>query len=384
MKKKHKLRNILLIIVLIIAIIASGVFAWWWYFDGGETYYRYTWHKIQEPFTFSKTTNTDSIYSEDYYRDVIKKYFSEEDDVFIDECVENSIIIPGLKSTRTLEKSTAHEVSICTSMTPQGIALNDDYILISAYCQTKQHNSVLYVLDKNTHEFIKEVVLPDKSHVGSVAYDSNRDIIWICCYQEDKKIAFVCSFTLEEMENYQFDDTYSPIKYSMQFPINTQKRASFMNYYDDCLYIGYFESNLKSESTIQQFKLKDDGSIETYGNEMNKIYDDEPEDYALPTSLFYINGNAQGMSIDDEMIFITSSHGSDKDSIFKMFQYVTDEDGNVDARDDASLATFNLPVMAEDIFVTTDQHIYVCFESGAYAYRARKCDHIDRILYLPV
>lgn len=371
------------IILILLCVIGSSVFAVWWFKFDGEGYYRYTWHKIHEPFTFSHKTNTDSIYSEDYFKETLEKLYPDLEEDDIEKMVNGSYIIPGLKSTRTITESTIQDVDICTSMTPQGVAITDKYVLISAYCQTKEHNSVLYVVDKESHDFIKEVVLPDKSHVGSVTYDDVNQIIWICCYEEDTKVAFVCSFTLEEMENYSFDDAYLPIKYSNQVPINTQKRASFMNYYDGSLYIGYFESNLKSESTIQEFKINEEGTLETYENEMAEIYDDEPEEYALPTSLFYINGNAQGMAIDDEMIFITYSSGSINNSKFKMFNYELDDDGNVDARDDSTLVEFDLPVMAEDISVASESEIYVCFESGAYAYRARLCDHIDRILYLP-
>lgn len=383
MKHKNKLLRIILIILLSITLIASAIFAYWWFLGGGEGYYIYTWHKIHEPFTLSKKTNTDSLYSDDYYKNILKEYFNDVDEEEINTMFDHSIIIPGLKSTRTITESTIQDVDICTSMTPQGVAVTEDYVLISAYCQTKEHNSVLYVVDKETKEFIKEVVLPDKSHVGSVTYDSLNKVIWICCYEEDTKVAFVCSFTLEEMENYSFDDAYLPIKYSNQVPINTQKRASFMNYDNGYLYIGYFESNLKSSSTIQKFKINSDGTLETYENEMAQIYDDEPDQYALPTSLFYISGNAQGMAIDDDMIFITYSHGSVNDSTFKMFQYIEDDDGNVDARDDAKVASITLPVMAEDLFVTDDQMIYICFESGAYAYRARDCYHMDRILVMP-
>ena len=40
-----------------------------------------------------------------------------------------------------------------------------------------------------------------------------------------------------------------------------------------------------------------------------------------------------------------------------------------------------LPPMAEEAALEEDD-LYICFESAAYAYRARKTDHIDRILVL--
>ena len=50
---------------------------------------------------------------------------------------------------------------------------------------------------------------------------------------------------------------------------------------------------MKAETTIQEFEIPDDGGLKETGNLMSDVYDDEPDAYALPASLFYINGNAQ-------------------------------------------------------------------------------------------
>ena len=207
--------------------------------DGGEAYYHYIYRKQHEPFTFSRKTNTDSIYTEDVFMNTMKKYIDADESV-LDEVKNNSFCIPGLKSTRTLTDNQANEISICTSMTPQGVVFSEDYIFISAYCCTKQHNSVIYMLDKNTKELIKEIVLPDKSHVGSLAYDSYYQNLWVCCYEETKKVAFVCALSISDCISYDFEEKYLPVRYTMQYQIDTQKRSSFMNYYNGSLYIGYF------------------------------------------------------------------------------------------------------------------------------------------------
>ena len=68
-------------------------------------------------------------------------------------------IIPGLNATETQVFGEKNTSSICTSMTPQGLAVTEDYLLVTAYCHTNTHNSVIYVIDKKTHEFVKEIVL---------------------------------------------------------------------------------------------------------------------------------------------------------------------------------------------------------------------------------
>ena len=32
--------------------------------------------------------------------------------------------------------------AVCTTMTPQGLAVTEDYVFVSAYCHAKKHNSV--------------------------------------------------------------------------------------------------------------------------------------------------------------------------------------------------------------------------------------------------
>ena len=87
-------------------------------------------------------------------------------------------IIPGLRYTRTFLNAQGTKQAVCTSMTPQGLAVTDEYVLVSAYCHTEKHNSVIYVINKETHRFIKEVVLPGLPHVGGLAYDSEHDMLW--------------------------------------------------------------------------------------------------------------------------------------------------------------------------------------------------------------
>ncbi len=46
------------------------------------------------------------------------------------------------------------------------------------YCHAKKHNSVIYMINKESHRFIKEIILPGQPHVGGLAYDSEHQILW--------------------------------------------------------------------------------------------------------------------------------------------------------------------------------------------------------------
>ncbi len=55
-------------------------------------------------------------------------------------------LVPGLKQTVTKKNGS---ITTCSKMTPQGLTLTSNYIIISAYCNCGQkHNSVLYMLDQ--------------------------------------------------------------------------------------------------------------------------------------------------------------------------------------------------------------------------------------------
>ncbi len=81
---------------------------------------------------------------------------------------QGTYVIPGLIETQTLDKT--GKVAECDEMTPQGVTIADDYILISAYCHKHEHNTVLYVLSRDDHKYLKTIVLENRPHAGSIAY----------------------------------------------------------------------------------------------------------------------------------------------------------------------------------------------------------------------
>ena len=149
---------------------------------GSYLAYAFIYRGRNEPPTKRKTTNQEAAYYT--LRGQIQMLSQKEELMafaFEDHKKEReygTYIIPGLKYTRTFLNAQGSEQAVCTSMTPQGLAVTDEYVLISAYCHTAKHNSVIYVINKETHRFIKEVVLPGLPHVGGLAYDLDHDMLW--------------------------------------------------------------------------------------------------------------------------------------------------------------------------------------------------------------
>lgn len=139
-------------------------------------------------------------------------------------------VIPGLKNTRTLLTEKGATPAMCTSMTPQGLAVTEDYVLISAYCSTQKHNSVIYVIDKEKHNFIKEVVLPGQPHVGGLAYDPEHKILW---YSSNiNGIAQAVSIKMDTIEAYDYDDSHLPVDTLQTVSLYGIVRDSFMTFYE--------------------------------------------------------------------------------------------------------------------------------------------------------
>ena len=143
-KKKTMFGHIRSIISILLVVGIIG---------GSYWYYAFQYRAEVEPETNRKVTNTDSVYTMEQYLKTLKrnqtvyKYACDEAEVDNDY---GTYVVPGLKSTRTLKVKGDGEAEVCTSMTPQGLAFTEDYILVSAYCKTKAHDSVIYVIDKES------------------------------------------------------------------------------------------------------------------------------------------------------------------------------------------------------------------------------------------
>lgn len=103
---------------------------------------------------------------------------------------------------------------ICDTMVPQGIAMVDDVILITAYdgidgykselkmhsykkeyrdkltkeASHEVHNSVIVAIDKNTKNIITTIELPDQNHVGGIAVDDQNAYI---AKSQDEQISVI-------------------------------------------------------------------------------------------------------------------------------------------------------------------------------------------------
>lgn len=275
-------------------------------------------------------------------------------------------VIPGLKTTRTFQTSEGDVPAMCTSMTPQGLAVTEDYILISAYCHTETHNSVIYVLDKESHRFIKEVVLPGQPHVGGLAYDSDHGLLWYS--SNTAELAQAVSISMETLEAYDYSESGRPVPVNQVCSLYGIVRDSFMTFYDGCLYVGCFMK--ASESVIARYPVDGEGKlIDTMDEGLGMNFQ-----MAVPLDYSTISEQAQGMAFYEDRLLLSHSYGILPSRL--VFYQRSDERLYVDEN---SARSYYFPERMEQIVVEGD-NLYVLFESGAYAYSASSRNIVDRVL----
>ena len=260
--------------------------------------------------------------------------------------------------------------AICTSMTPQGLAITENYVFVSAYCHTKKHNSVIYMINKETHRFIKEIVLPGQPHVGGLAYDSEHQVLWYS--SNTQELAQAVSLTMDTIEAYDYDESRHPIDVNQISSLYGIVRDSFMTFYEGCLYVGCFTKY--TESAIARYPVDNQGKlIRTSDESLGMNFD-----MAVPLDYSTISEQAQGMTFYNDKLLLSHSYGILPSRV--VFYEKSDKRLYVDEN---SAISYRFPERIEQIFVDGDD-LYVLFESAAYAYSAASMNIVDRVLKLSI
>lgn len=286
--------------------------------------------------------------------------------------IQKTYTVPGLNATRTLAAGT-EGISMCTTMTPQGMAVTEKYLFISAYCHHLTHNSVLYMLDRESGELIREIVLQGKDHCGGMAYDPEHQIVWVSGGTTGS--AKAVGYSLQSLEEYSLDESMEPLEPLYRYTLATITRNSYMNYADKALYIGYFTKSGLSQ--LQRLNLTEEGGlnaqiIDSYDSRIESVM----ADYTVETS-----GQVQGVAVyagsDPAWLMLSKSFGV-YDSTLQFYNFDL-----TSYRDELAEKVTRLPMKLEQITVA-DGQLYCLFESGAYPYRTQPGVRVDRVLVFNV
>ncbi len=273
---------------------------------------------------------------------------------------EEYYAVPGLENT-VLNGS-----ECCNAMTPQGLTVSDNYIFISAYCAIKKfkteleeniifgknkeklfaekehkvHNSVIYILDRETGNYLKTLVLPDNNHVGGLATDGKNLFI---AKSTDNQVSVI---TFAQIELAMQTKSYT-VKAFYENTEDCECTASVVTYHKGILWVGVF--NEKEEGELNGFKFN--GKLD-----LEKVVS-----VKIPAK---VNGIAFYDYEDETCLVVGSSYG--RKNLSKAYLYSVDSygKGNMSLR---KTDTLILPPTVQNFAFYGDK-VYHIYESAATCY----------------
>lgn len=283
----------------------------------------------------------------------------------------NTVPIPGL--IKTYYRQGGKDAS-SSNYVPQGICSTGRYWLFTAYDSNKECNSVIYVVDRESNKLISTLTLPNKFHVGGIAFDGNN--IWLPGETSDKYKGnpFVQYIQYDDFRNMIKDSIHEVKKSEISEYIYIKNKPSFLEYDNGKLWVGtYIGKKGTKEGYINGYSVieKDDGRI------------------SLNTTLYSvisgIDSSAQGAAIVGKYMYVSSSYKGSvagvKSSFVTKYEISPLKNGmNVLYVADREIKRIEVPKMNEELFVE-DGEIHINFESAANAYIMPVIE-TDRILAL--
>lgn len=267
--------------------------------------------------------------------------------------------IPGLTETRMVVPETG-ENEVCQWMTPQGLAFSRDFVFISAYCYDHQHHSIIHVLDRETGQPIKLLILPKRPHVGGLVYDTKRELLWLTI--TGSATGRVAALRLIDILADTSEETGQPIAYWLTTDLSEIPQASYLTQNNDQLVSGNF--TLKGEGQLTFYLLPTIAEMKTAIRRKDKI---QP----TVTMSRKTSDKIQGVAFYGHYLLASRSYGPYTSELL------------VSERDSPSriLKRIKFPPYLEQIVVLEDR-LAVLFESGAAAYREKANPVLANVLLL--
>ncbi|MCD8230477.1 MAG: hypothetical protein LUD14_01395 [Clostridiales bacterium] len=270
-----------------------------------------------------------------------------------------STAIPGLENTEFSDSDS-------DKMVPQGLCIAEGYMLVSAYDKSGRENSVIYILsneDAQNRELLTTIILPDKNHVGGLAWDGSS--LWVA-KSTDKCLARIAggriSSAVQDGQAASELESYDEV-------VSCGVTASFVSYQDGRLWVGTSHTLIGECGRLSVFVLEEG----------------EEETNLIRQFTMKIPDHAQGIAFFEEnevqYLLISTSAGRYGDSRLYLYtEEISDEKAAL-----YYVADYNLPPMAEEV-VGSGAFTYCLFESAATCYSMEdgfSCPYpVDRICAL--
>lgn len=366
MGEKNKKIKIFKYSVLFYMIVAAGCLLK----TGGEFHAALSFLKKMETGTEAGSVTSMDFRYEKRFQNTLSRYRFFENLYQ----AEYSTPVPGLESTDILGES-------CGRMVPQGICIAGDYMLVTAYDSgnfykkkpgqggNKINPSVLYVLSNQNpgnRELLTTIVLPDRNHVGGVAFDGRN--IWIA-KSTDRQCSVISYETLKEAAN-SGKSSYELSEYGQN--VYCGAVASFVTWHEGRLWVGTYSNRISGKGMLRSYTV---GKQQAEEGELLTL--EKEEEIVIPK---FANGAAFMEIGGRTYLAVTTSQGRYFDSEVYFYEVVKD---SVTGR---TLYHYydscKFPPMAEEL-VCDGKNTYFLFESSATCYSTQaylRCSYpVDRI-----
>lgn len=278
---------------------------------------------------------------------------------------EAVLLVPGLKEATAAVATTAtakaetrlhKHADQCQAMTPQGLAVSEDYLFISAYCSQQEHHSHLYIIERTSGRHLKTVVLPKRPHVGGLVFDRATQMLWLTI--TGKGMGRVACVSLQALLE---DETNQPIAYQQVIELAGITHSSYL-------------AADGGELVSGTFALKQGGVVANYPLSVLSDSGRKAPPRIKPRKRRVTTTKVQSIAFTTEYMLLARSFGPGSAEL-----WVFSKDATVLTRKHA-LRRIKFPHYLEQIVVEKGQ-LYCLFESGAWAYR-QKGGSIDEVVVL--
>ena len=321
--------------------------------------------------------STDPLLHDDDFRDMMSGF------PIMQRSMDASVPIPGLYGAYGLKRNdtaTSYKLILSKGFTPQGLALSDDQVFVSAYDHKHKMNSVVFVFDYSG-EFVKTISLRNKAHVGGIGYDQEARVLWIGDTRDGR--AAISGILQDSIDGYDIHAA-APIEYAVSYIVDSLKGVSTLDFHGDLLWASYF-TNDPDDSQIQVFSLDysepdAEGFVELtdVGDTDRSYIDDDGEHHIFADLAFTAPKEVQGLAFDDTHLYVAQSFGT-KNSRLTRYDLAVDDDSAVFTNG----VSIELPPYLEQIALSGEDgtsDIHPLFESAQPAYRKKVDVFVDRIV----
>jgi hypothetical protein len=218
------------------------------------------------------------------------------------------------------------------------------------------------VIDKEADKVVSTLSLPNKYHLGGIAFDGNN--IWLTGQTSDKYKGtyFVQYIRFDDLLTMIKDDLHTVTKSEISGKVYIKNKPSFLTCANGKLWVGtYIGSDESKEGYINGYTIIDNDK----GVKLNTTL------YSVITG---IDSSTQGIDIDGNYLYVSSSYkgyvAGVKSSFVTKYEIgplLSGTGGNYLYADDREVVRIEVPKMNEEIVVDGGL-IYICFESAANKY----------------